>query len=367
MKRDASTQQVTRLYRRVCYTALIFCTLLIILLSSCSGESPQKPQNKEEGFLQNHGAGSYSLQLSTNKKELTIAEQLELVLEAYALENVEVEFPSYAAALGDFTLKDSHSSPAKMTGSGSELRVLHRMTYVLEPYLSGTYTIPAMTVKFNSSEDPESQIKLETNRIEVPVTSLLDSKTDQVAIRDIKPPHSLPPDRLRFYLLAGLVLILAAAAIAGFYFQARKKSSKMVPEVMPGPEEIARRELDRLLAAKLLEKGEIKLFHLRISDILRRYIENRFGLKAPERTTEEFLVELSQAGSTDNLLLNDHKELLTDFLTQCDLVKFAKHQPSLAECEKTVAICRKFIEKGSRIQGVKDSRVETIQNSKFKT
>jgi hypothetical protein len=99
------------------------------------------------------------------------------------------------------------------------------------------------------------------------------------------------------------------------------------------------------LAENLLTKGEIKFFHLRISDILRRYIENRFGLKAPERTTEEFLVELSQSETTANVLLRSHKNLLTDFLTQCDLVKFAKHEPSITECEKTVFICQEFIEK----------------------
>jgi hypothetical protein len=52
--------------------------------------------------------------------------------------------------------------------------------------------------------------------------------------------------------------------------------------------------------------------------------------------------------------------LLTDFLTQCDLVKFAKHEPSIAECEKTVVICREFIEKmrekDSRGQGFEGSR-----------
>ncbi len=106
--------------------------------------------------------------------------------------------------------------------------------------------------------------------------------------------------------------------------------------------------------------GEVKLFHLKISDILRHYIENRFGFKAPERTTEEFLTELSMARPEKNSLLGSHKTLLADFLTHCDLVKFAKHEPTITESEKTVAICREFIEKttekGSRVQGVKGSR-----------
>ena len=119
------------------------------------------------------------------------------------------------------------------------------------------------------------------------------------------------------------------------------------------PEEIALQELERLLADDLLVRGEIHVFHLRISDILRRYIENRFGLKAPERTTEEFLTELSQARS-ENALLGRHKILLAGFLTQCDLVKFAKHEPTIAESEKTVVICRDFIEKTKEKEDVKE-------------
>ena len=110
------------------------------------------------------------------------------------------------------------------------------------------------------------------------------------------------------------------------------------------PEEIALQELERLLAEDLLSRGEVKLFHLKISDILRHYIENRFGFKAAERTTEEFLTELSVAKSHGDSLLGSHKTLLADFLSHCDLVKFAKHEPTMAESEKTVSLCRKFIE-----------------------
>jgi hypothetical protein len=130
------------------------------------------------------------------------------------------------------------------------------------------------------------------------------------------------------------------------------------------PDEIAYQELDKLLADDLLTRGEVKLFHLRISDILRSYIENRFGLKAPERTTEEFLAELTQDLQMQKALLKDHKRLLGEFLNQCDLVKFAKHEPSIEESGKTVVICREFIEetkekvKDPRFQGAEGSRVK---------
>jgi hypothetical protein len=273
---------------------------------------------------------------------------------------MKVEFPEYSASLGDFTLKDILIDSPRITGPGDNVRVVHQAVYLLAPYLSGTYIIPAMTVTFRDKQNDAEVTQLVTEEIQVSVQSLLGTDTATVDIKDIKPPLSLPPNRAQQFLLLGILLLLAILAVAGLLYWKKMTNNKVPTEVQPRPEEIALQELDRLLAENLLARGEVKLFHLRISDILRRYIENRFGLKAPERTTEEFLMELSQAKLSENALLGSHKALLTDFLTQCDLVKFAKHEPTIAESEKTVVICREFVgktkEKVSRGQGVEGSR-----------
>ena len=346
------------------YAAPVLCFLFLLLIS-CSKDSVQKTVVPDQGWSQTHLQDQVSLNLLTSKKEITIAGQLELTLEASAPENMEVAFPVYSAGLGDFTLKDTHTLPARMAGSGNNPRVLHRVTYILAPYLSGVYTIPAMTVTFHDTKNNVPVLELMTEQINIPVKSLLDPGTEQIAIRDITPPYSLPPNKVKLFLLASLAILTAGLALSLFYYWKKRGHTKETPEIQPWPEEIARQELERLLAENLLARGEIKLFHLRISDILRRYIENRFAVRAPEQTTEEFLLELSRAGSASRTLLGNHGTLLADFLTQCDLVKFAKHKPSLAECDKTIAICREFIEntKEDRFQGVEVSRV---QGNKFK-
>jgi hypothetical protein len=329
------------------YAAMVLCILIASLQASCSLEPEKETEVTNQGIIQNYVQDPFIVIQRISKSEISIAEQLEVVLETAVPENTDVEFPSYSASLGDFTLKDTRILPAMMTGSGDTVRVVHRVIYLLEPYLSGTYTIPAMAVTFRDRKNEAEVAKLVTVEIEVPVRSLLGPDAATVEIRDIRPPLSLPPDRIQQFLPGGLVLLLAGLAIIGFYYWKINAGKKLSTAVQPRPEEIALQELDRLLAEDLLTRGEIKLFHLRISDILRHYMENRFGLKAPERTTEEFLLELSRAKSSANTLLSSHKVLLTDFLTQCDLVKFAKHEPSIAECKKTVVICREFIEKTS--------------------
>ena len=95
-----------------------------------------------------------------------------------------------------------------------------------------------------------------------------------------------------------------------------------------------------MIEQDLVKTGKIKEFYERISDIFRHYIEHRFNLKAPERTTEEFLAELSSA----NVLAKQDREHLAEFLQHCDLVKFAKYDPTTEQIQKTFDLVKDFIE-----------------------
>jgi hypothetical protein len=68
-------------------------------------------------------------------------------------------------------------------------------------------------------------------------------------------------------------------------------------------------------------------FCIMVSDTIRIYLEERFDFHAPERTTEEFLYELKST----NRLTPDQKTSLGEFLERCDLVKFARYEPSEPE------------------------------------
>jgi hypothetical protein len=74
--------------------------------------------------------------------------------------------------------------------------------------------------------------------------------------------------------------------------------------------------------------------------VLRGYFENRYGLQAPRRTTEEFLSDISR----DALFSAEHRSLLAEFLRRCDLVKFAEHTPCPEEAATAIESCRAFID-----------------------
>ena len=143
-------------------------------------------------------------------------------------------------------------------------------------------------------------------------------------LRDI---HGLAhwPGRWPLWLWAlpgAAVLALLAAWLIHRY---RRRAAVRIagPPPLP-PEVVALAALEALLTRGWIEAEQVEPFYVELSAIVRRYLEGRFGLRAPERTTEEFLREAATAGA----LTPAHQQLVGVFLEQSDLVKFARYHPT---------------------------------------
>jgi hypothetical protein len=185
------------------------------------------------------------MQLSS--KEITIAEQLELVLLAASPEEYEVEMPSYTTTLGDFSVDDFHTSPPRLTGAANNTRLVVPKTFILEPYLPGTYTIPALKIIYREKGEGTDESELFTEEIEITVTSLLPENAGDLQIKDIKPPEELPLDKNKLLWLAGSILLIIILVVDGFVYCRKTRAKKEVVMVQASPDEIAFQELDKLL------------------------------------------------------------------------------------------------------------------------
>ena len=141
-------------------------------------------------------------------------------------------------------------------------------------------------------------------------------------IRAIKPPVVIPS----YWYLLWIALALLAVAVAAYFLWRHQRKRASLPPPLPylaPPHERAREKLRAALA--LLNQP--RAFCILVSDTIRVYLEERFSFHAPERTTEEFLRELQAT----NLLTPDQKQSLGEFLSVCDMVKFARYEPGLPE------------------------------------
>jgi len=136
-------------------------------------------------------------------------------------------------------------------------------------------------------------------------------------IRDIKPPIQISNGWEIVWWTLAAVALLVILRLAWLYWQKRRAQ---IPVEPPVPAHIrAKQKLQEALALI----SQPKEFCILVSDTIRFYLEEQFTFRAPERTTEEFLRELN---ATD-LLVDEQKESLGQFLESCDLVKFAKYEP----------------------------------------
>src|SRR5215211_1949970 len=152
---------------------------------------------------------------------------------------------------------------------------------------------------------------------------------------DIAPPvdYSLVPPWLVF-VIAFVALSLLGLVV--WWFAQRRK-----PELPPkAPREIALEELEQIRAE--IERMTPYQFSIRVSDILRRYVTQQYGLPAMRQTSIEFLNASAKAPSFSA----DDKSLLEDFLNRCDLIKFAKYQATTSDSELLLEEAMRFVKGG---------------------
>lgn len=178
------------------------------------------------------------------------------------------------------------------------------------------------------------------------VTALAAAATQAAAeapaqLADIKGPLDIRSPGT--WIRIALVLLLVAGVLLAIGWWWRRR-----PESPGGPGESPADRARKRLTAALDLRHDPERFVTRVSESVRTYLEERFGLQAPERTTEEFLAELR----TSVALESGHKALLGEFLTTCDLVKFARAEPGPAELDGLHEVAMRLVDETAPTGGV---------------
>ncbi|MBN2682213.1 MAG: hypothetical protein JXR58_06865 [Bacteroidales bacterium] len=176
-------------------------------------------------------------------------------------------------------------------------------------------------------------------------------------IMDIKPPYdeewSIWEDFKIFledygiYLII-IVLLIAIALIYFIYFKKKKQKEDLPAMPLEPAHIIAFRDLNDLKEKKLWQAGKVKEFHSRLTEILRRYMEQRYGIMALEQTTYEILQSIAK----EKILNKQEKAILKEILELADLVKFAKFTPIPDENDRSLRNSYQFVEKTKIVEEI---------------
>ncbi|MCS5636237.1 MAG: hypothetical protein NZ990_06950 [Myxococcota bacterium] len=289
-------------------------------------------------------SGPVEVRIELSPDAPLIGDPMTLQIEALAGPGIEVLMPAFGEALDRFRIVDF--VPRQQLNEDG--RTLHSQRYTLQVPSSGEHSIPPILLEFIDHRPGQAPAPDDLDAYEILSESIpfaVESVVPDSASADLSPPMDrLDPlgaggERWPWLLGAGLLLVvgcaLGAVAWRNWAGTAAIRSAG----------EVATSELDALLAGALPTDKNVSAFYVKLSGIVRRYLENRFSLRSPELTTERFLEEVS--GSPD--LGGDHQALLRDFLVQADLVKFAHHLPSPVAVRETVEKARRFIDETREI------------------
>lgn len=301
-------------------------------LVSCGRAPPENADAPASRHLVGEG-GPLRLTMTVAPTSLDTSQRIRVRFEMLAASGVEPAEPDLAAALPEGLTVVGSSSDARDDAGGT--RIIFR-EFDIEPFLPGEYTIAAVSIGAKHSTG-EAIPPVSTQPVEIKVESVLPPGTEELAAAKsiVEPPRAPVP-----WFWIGVGAALAILALGGAMLWLRR------PPPLPEPirvaaHDLAFRRLDALMARRLVESGRFDVFYSEASLLLRRYIEDRFGLHAPERTTEEFLEE-SRASS---FLMEEDVRVLQRFLGHCDLVKFAAVIPSTRDAEAIAATIREFVDR----------------------
>ena len=152
---------------------------------------------------------------------------------------------------------------------------------------------------------------------------------------DIAPPldYSLIPPWLVF------VIVFVALSLLGLvvWLFAKRRKAALPPKL---PREIALEELERIGCE--IERMSPYQLSIRVSDILRKYVTQQYGLPATRQTSIEFLTALAKASPFST----EEKSLLEDFLNRCDLIMFARYEATTSDSELLLEEAIRFVKGG---------------------
>ena len=267
-----------------------------------------------------------SIQAKIDPIEMLIGEQAHVTLSIQAGDNANIEWPKL--------------QPRQMLVPGVEIigtqhPDTHTMLITLTSFDGSLYHLPAFTVKVDGKELKTSDLALKVVEVEVDTTQL----------NKICPPKDVQDNPFQWsdwsmsFWLSILLLVLVAVT---YYLYVRLRAGKpiithikIVKRLLPHQK--AMKEIEQIKADKMVVSENQKEYYTKLTDTLRRYIEERYGFSAMEMTSSEIIGRLMAAGDQQSLT-----ELSQLFMT-ADLVKFAKYSTMINENDQNLVNAIDFI------------------------
>ncbi|HKB87352.1 MAG TPA: hypothetical protein VKD08_14350 [Ignavibacteriaceae bacterium] len=297
-------------------------------------------------------AQNISVEASTDTTAYQVGDYIHLIIKVNAEKNISINGPAVSDTLAGMDLISQR--PPQKNEEDSRQSVTY--SYTFSKYDSADIVIPPLPVYYKAKGDTAESI-INTSSLSFTVRPVkVNVKED---IKDVKEPLKIPLDWkwIALWILIGLILLVTAYY---FYRRYQKRKAGYIPEkvVIKIPPHIAAlKSLRNLSEKQLWQKGMVKEYHSEITGIIRKYFEERFNLPALEMTSGEAVDELHKRAGTGIIIENTRI-----FLSNADLVKFAKFQPMASVNEEMMKQAEEIVQKTRQdAKAIPDEVEEDVQ------
>ena len=199
--------------------------------------------------------------------------------------------------------------------------------FIITAWDSGSYYVPPISFSANSK----------TEGLLLTVQTII--LEEGAELKDIKQPMEAPIgwSDIWPWLVGIIVLTLIVFLLKKYVFNKKEKERIEKPKVIIPADITALQQLTKLEKAQLWQGGSVKEYHSELSEIIRRYTENRFNFIALELATDEIISELKSKVNNEQLAS------ITILLQRADLAKFAKSKPDEDDNKESMQLAKHFV------------------------
>ena len=270
---------------------------------------------------------SPSLTASLNKDSVPMGGIVELTLAFHLPEGAKIGSPPAIKGLEGLTIIKREA------GEG-----IIRLWLLVDRL--GSWKTGEISLAYTDGEGRSSSLK--AGPVSLTVLSNLGERPEDAQLRPIQDIIPVRSFWIRYWLWLGLGLLLAVITGLFLFYRSRRRAiGSLTAEVIDPPHVRAKKAIAELEKERLFEKGDVKAFYFRFSEIVRQYLEGLRGFPAVELTTEEIASRIGQE--------QDRKML--PLLRNADLAKFADSIPSAARKEEELKTALSYIEETGTLFG----------------
>ena len=297
-------------------------------------------------------AAQATVEATIDSIEILIGQQVEVSVRATAKEGSNVVFPDFKPQqmITPGVEVISHKDSATVGIDNGMAVFTHK--YRLTSFDGKLYYLPPFAVKVNGKTFKSKSLALKV--LEVPVDT---TKLDQFyGPKDVQDNPFMWSDWSAVFWLSVLMLVVMIVAY-WLYLRLRDNkpiisSIKIVKKLLPHQK--ALKEIEVIKAEKMVTSENQKEYYTKLTDTLRKYIEERYGFSAMEMTSSEIIDRLTE--TQDQQALDELRML---FQT-ADLVKFAKYSTLINENDMNLVNAIEFINK-TKVENMQEEVVEKSQ------